>query len=102
MFLFNIELQTNNLTNIKMKQSGFLSLGWRDFLRGLLMAVLTPIATLITNSLEKGELTLNWHLLWLSAVGGAVAYILKNLFTKPDVVADGPGGSNPPPDPDDK
>jgi len=86
-----------------MKQSGFFSLGWRDFTRGLVMAILTPIATLITNSLEKGDFTLNWHLFWLSAVGGAVAYIIKNLFTKPDVKADGPGGSNPPiDDPDDK
>lgn len=89
-----------------MKQSGFLSLGLRDFFRGLVMAVLTPIATLITNSLDHGEFTLNWHLVWLSAVGGAVAYILKNLLTKPDSVKtfadDGPGGSNPPPDPDDK
>jgi len=85
-----------------MKQSGFFSLGWRDILRGLAMAVLTPIATLITNSLEKGDFTLNWHLFWLSAVGGAVAYILKNLFTKPDALADGPGGSNPPPIKDEK
>lgn len=87
-----------------MKQSGFFTLGWRDLLRGLVMAILTPIATLITNSLEKGDFTLNWHLFWLSAVGGAVAYILKNLFTKPDTLADdGPGGSNPPPvDPKDK
>jgi len=69
-----------------MKQSGFLSLGWRDFLRGLLMAVLTPVLTFILNSIEHGELTLNWHLVYLSAVGGAVAYLLKNLGTKPDAI----------------
>lgn len=67
-----------------MKQSGFLSLGWRDFLRGLAMAVLTPVVTLITNSVERGELTFNWRLIILSAIGGAGAYLLKNVFTKPD------------------
>lgn len=89
-----------------MKQSGLFSLGWRDFLRGLLMAVLTPVLTFILNSIEHGELTLNWHLVYLSAVGGAVAYLIKNLGTKPDTVktfADEIGGSNPPPkDPKDK
>jgi len=69
-----------------MKQSGFLSLGWRDFFRGLAMAILTPVITLITNSVEHGELTFNWHLIILSAIGGAGAYLLKNIFTKPDVV----------------
>ena len=67
-----------------MKQSKFLSLGWRDFLRGLVMAILTPTVTLIANSLERGEFTVNWHLILLSSVGGAGAYLLKNLATKPD------------------
>lgn len=93
-----------------MKQSGFLSLGWRDFLRGLLMAVLTPVLTFILNSIEHGEFTLNWHLVYLSAVGGALAYLVKNLGTKPDAkneVADlppdpaeiGGGGIKNPPKP---
>ena len=67
-----------------MEQSKFLSLGWRDFLRGLLMAILTPALTFILNSIDHGEVTLNWHLVYLSAVGGAIAYLLKNLGTKPD------------------
>lgn len=86
-----------------MKQSDFLSLGWRDFLRGLIMAILTPIGTLITNSLNHGEFTLNWNLIWISAVGGAIAYFIKNVFTKPDsdkaptAVLDAPidGGGDP-------
>lgn len=69
-----------------MKQSNFLSLGWRDFFRGLAMAVLTPVVTLITNSVDNGELTFNWRLIVLSAIGGAGAYLLKNIFTKPDSV----------------
>jgi hypothetical protein len=69
-----------------MKQSSFFSINWRDILRGLVMAVLTPILTLITNSVDHGEFTLNWHLVWLSAIGGASAYLLKQLLTTPDKV----------------
>lgn len=67
-----------------MKQSKFLSLGWRDFLRGLVMAILTPIFTTAYDSFTKGEFVLNWHLIALSAIGGAGAYLSKNLFTKED------------------
>ena len=67
-----------------MKQSNFLSLGWRDFLRGLAIAVLTPTIAVITDSLESGEWHLNWRLIALSAVAGAGAYLLKNFLTKPD------------------
>jgi hypothetical protein len=67
-----------------MKQSKFLSLGVRDFLRGLAMAILTPISTFVLNSIGHGEFTLNLHLVYLSAVGGAIAYLIKNLGTKPD------------------
>lgn len=85
-----------------MKQSNFLSLGWRDFLRGLVIAVLTPAVTIITDSLDRGEFNLNWRLIVLSSVGGFLAYLLKNLVTKPDsikdnAVADAPidGGGDP-------
>lgn len=81
-----------------MKQSKFLSLGYRDFLRGLLMAVLTPVFTTAYDSFSRGEFTINWHLIVLSAIGGAGAYLSKNIFTKPDVKADdiaGGGIKNP-------
>jgi len=69
-----------------MKQSNFLSLGWRDFLRGLAIAILTPTIAVITDSLESGEWHLNWRLIALSAISGAGAYLLKNLLTKPDSI----------------
>lgn len=68
-----------------MKQSNFLSLNWRDFLRGLLMAILTPAFTTAYDSFLRGEFTLNWHLIAISAIGGAGAYLSKQIFTKPDV-----------------
>lgn len=64
-----------------MKQSKFLSLNWRDFLRGLLMAILTPVFTTAYDSFSRGEFTLNWNLILVSAIGGAGAYLSKNLFT---------------------
>jgi len=67
-----------------MKQSNFLSLGWRDFLRGLLIAILTPVIAIISDSAERGELFFNWRLIALSAIGGGCAYLLKNFFTQKD------------------
>jgi len=66
------------------------------------MATLTPAATFILNSIDHGEFTLNRHLIYLSAVGGALAYLLKNLATKPDYPhkfgdIGGGGIKNPPP-----
>lgn len=80
-----------------MKQSKFLSLGYRDFLRGLLMAVLTPVFTTAYDSFSRGEFTINWHLIVLSAIGGAGAYLSKNLFTKEDKAQSIVGGNVPPP-----
>lgn len=82
-----------------MKQSNFLSLGWRDFLRGLVIAVLTPAVTIITDSLDRGEFNLNWRLIVLSSLGGFLAYLLKNLVTKPDSIKDNAVADVPPEEP---
>ena len=67
-----------------MEQSKFLSLGFRDLLRGFVMAVLTPIFVIVQQSLDAGILTFNWTSIAMAAVAGALAYITKNVFTKPD------------------
>lgn len=92
-----------------MKQSKFLSLGWRDFLRGLIVAILTPILVLIQQYLDSGNLVFNYKILLISGIAGGLSYLIKNVFTKPDnqikafaAEDDGPGGSNPPPGKDDK
>lgn len=69
-----------------MKQSKFLSLGARDFLRGLAIAILTPIIVIIQQSLDAGILVFNWKTLLVSGIAGGLAYLLKNVFTKPDVM----------------
>lgn len=66
-----------------MKDSNFLSLGVKDILRGLLIAVLTPILVLIQQSIEAGNLVFEWKSLLIAGVGGGLAYLIKNFFTKP-------------------
>ena len=67
-----------------MKQSNFLSLGCRDLLRGLLMAVLTPVVVIIQQSLEAGILVLEWKSILTAGIAGGLAYLAKNLFTPAD------------------
>ena len=64
-----------------MKDSKFLSLGLKDFLKGLLMAVLTPIFVVVQQSLQAGMLTVDLKLVGLSALAAGVAYVTKNFFT---------------------
>lgn len=75
-----------------MNQSKFFSLGIRDILRGLLIAVLTPVFVIVQQSLESGSLEFNWKSIGIAAVAGGLAYITKNLFTKPDSVTQNIGG----------
>ena len=66
-----------------MKTSNFLSLNLRDIAKGLLMAILTPVVVIIQQSLEAGVFTFDWKSIGLTAIGGGVAYLAKNFFTKP-------------------
>jgi|TARA_R110000782_G_scaffold111862_1_gene201788 branched-subunit amino acid transport protein len=70
-----------------MRDSNFLSLGAKDFLRGLLMAVLTPVFVIVQQSLELGALTFNRDAILAAAVAGALAYVTKNFFTAAPKVA---------------
>jgi len=66
-----------------MKESTFLSLGMKDILKGLLLAVLTPVIYTIQTSIEAGVLTFDWHAIGLASLAGGLAYLVKNFFTKP-------------------
>ena len=66
-----------------MNQSNFLSLNWKDILKGLLMAILTPVVLIIEQSLEAGSITFNWKQIGLAAIAGGFAYLVKNFFTPP-------------------
>ena len=64
-----------------MNQSSFLSLNWKDILKGLLMAILTPAVLIVEQSLQAGSITFNWKQIGLAAIAGGLAYLVKNFFT---------------------
>ena len=64
-----------------MKDSNFLSLGLKDFLKGLVVAVLTPIFVIAQQSLEAGVFTFDLKAIGIAAAAGACAYLTKNIFT---------------------
>ena len=61
--------------------STFLNLNSSDFIKGLLMAVLSTIITVIYQTVEAGSLTFDWKSIGTMALTTALAYIMKNLFT---------------------
>lgn len=61
--------------------SNFFSLNLLDFAKGLFIAVLTSVITLLYTSIESGELTFDWKLIGTTALTSALAYIMKNLLT---------------------
>ena len=61
--------------------SDFLKLNLNDLLKGLLMAVLTPVVVIIQQSLDAGLFVFDWTSIGLAALIGRVAYLVKNFFT---------------------
>lgn len=69
-------------------QTGTLNL--KDFGKGLLMAVLTPVLAIIIQSLNNGTLTFDWKVIGIAAASGGLAYIIKNFLTPSQVVIQNP------------
>ena len=64
-----------------MKESNFLSLGMKDFLHGLLMAVLTPIVGVIQQSIQNNyTLTIDWKHIGGLALAGGAGYLIKKFM----------------------
>lgn len=61
--------------------SDFLKLNWADFGKGLLIAVLSAIFTVIYTTVQAGSLTFDWKAIGVTALASALAYISKNLFS---------------------
>lgn len=57
-----------------------------DVLRGGLMAALTSALVIVQQSIDKGDLVFNWKSIAMAAVGGGVAYLLKNFLLEPPKV----------------
>lgn len=61
--------------------STFLNLNSTDFIKGLVMAVLSTVITIVYQTVEAGSLTFDWKSIGTMALTAALAYIMKNLFT---------------------
>jgi len=62
-------------------QSTFLNLNTNDFIKGLVMAVLSTVITVVYQTVESGSLVFDWKSIGTMALTTALAYIMKNLFT---------------------
>jgi methenyltetrahydromethanopterin cyclohydrolase len=70
--------------------SGKFNLNAADFLKGALLAVLTPVLTIIIDTLNAGSLTFDWKNIGIVAVSTFAAYLLKNLFAPAQIVIQDP------------
>ena|ERR1700733_7261880 len=57
-----------------------------DVVKGLKMAVILPVLTIIYTSLSSGSFLFDWHAIGVAAALGFVGYLIKNFFDKPQVV----------------
>ena len=62
------------------------TLNGNDFIKGLIVAALSPIVPIITELINSGNLVFDWKKIGLAALGGLAAYLVKNFFDKPKVV----------------
>ena len=54
------------------------TLQMRDAVKGLVIAVLTAVITVVYASLEAGSLNFDWKMIGTTALTAALAYIMKN------------------------
>ena len=67
-----------------MKTPGFLSVGQRDAIKGLILASITAIITGLYTSLQSGHLPATadeWKVIGLSAITAGLSYVTKNFLT---------------------
>ena len=60
------------------------TLNWFDVGKGLLVAVLSAVLTVVYQSIEAGSLAFNWKAIGLVASAAAVSYLMKQLGTGVD------------------
>lgn len=55
------------------------TLNWRDLVKGLVIAVITPVFTIIVESLQNDDLTINLKSIGTVALVALLSYLSKNL-----------------------
>jgi len=58
------------------------SIDWKDVGQGLILAIGTPVAVMLQQSIEAGNWTFNWKVIGMAAVGGGLTYLIKNFFKR--------------------
>lgn len=64
-----------------MKKTGLFSLGFNDFIKGLIVAILGAVVGIIKGSVDAGSLKFDWKAIGAAALIAALAYLAKNLLT---------------------
>lgn len=62
-------------------KSSLFRLNWHDLLKGLVIAILTPILVLIQAYFATGKLDIELDSILAVGLSGLIAYLLKNFFT---------------------
>jgi hypothetical protein len=62
-------------------KSSLFTLNKADFIKGLVIAVLTGVITAAYSTVQNGSLQFDWKAITISALSAAFAYITKNLLT---------------------
>jgi len=66
-----------------MKTTGLFSIGWNDFGKGILIAILTVVLSSVYTLLQAGTLPTGADLakIGIAALSAGIGYIIKNFFT---------------------
>lgn len=62
------------------------NLNLSDWVRGLLVAVITGPITIIIQSLNEGSLTFNWKTIITVGLSAALSYVVKNWLLTPNEI----------------
>jgi membrane protein implicated in regulation of membrane protease activity len=66
------------------------SLSQNDFLKGLLMAVGTPVIAVLLATVQAGSWEFDWNMIGTTAVSALLMYLGKNFFNGPSLVVQDP------------
>lgn len=61
--------------------SSLFTLNSKDWIKGLVIAVLTAVITVVYSTIQAGTLMLDWKAISIAGISAALAYITKNLLT---------------------
>lgn len=66
-----------------MKPSEFLSVNHIDFIKGLLVAMVSGVCSMLGESFSKGIFTFDWTSIWHVAVAAGIAYLTLKFGSGP-------------------